>query len=246
MYRLTRFLSLALAVASGTRALDASIFTFDPSSPWQNTKTPVITDDVARHLLELRMNVPTASVLGKWDQDIVEVLDRYGGVPRPLFGSDIDYKDATRSLVILEGIEVGLADKLSQGSSVQQEYQGDLVISSASANGLIDGFLDSSSGANSDGYVMTTRNYCKFGGGVEIGSDVQTIENCIPKGSAFEAVAHVFGKELLGIVKLAETWVDEQSLTAVLKISLQIDWCSSYEDAPEADTPSLFHLEFFV
>ncbi|KNG80631.1 hypothetical protein ANOM_010355 [Aspergillus nomiae NRRL 13137] len=215
MYPLTRFLSLALAVASGTRALDASIFTFDPSSPWQNTKTPVITDDVARHLLELRMNVPTASVLGKWDQDILEVLDRYGGVPRPLFGSDIDYKDATRSLVILEGIEVGL------GSSVQQEYQGDLVISSASANGLIDGFLDSSSGANSDSYVMTTRNYCKFGGGVEISSDVQTIENCIPKGSAFEAVAHVFGKELLGIVKLAETWVDEQSLTAVLKISLQ-------------------------
>ncbi|OGM39966.1 hypothetical protein ABOM_011250 [Aspergillus bombycis] len=237
MHRLTRFLSLSLAVASGTRALDASIFTFDPSSPWQNTKAPVITDDVARHLLELRMNVPTASTLGKWDQDIVELLDRYGGLPRPLFGGDIDYKDVTRSLVILEGLELGL------GSSVQQRYQGDLMIGSPSANGIIDGFLDSSE-ANSDGYVVTTKNYCKFDGGVETSSDVlQTIENCIPKGSAFEAVAHVFSKELLGIVKLAETWVDEQSLTAVLKMSLQFpDDCVGSGSVADSLTSALHGL----
>ncbi|KAB8267383.1 hypothetical protein BDV30DRAFT_231664 [Aspergillus minisclerotigenes] len=216
MHRLTSLLSLSLAIASGTKALDASIFTFGPSPPWQNIKTPVVTDDVARHILELRMNVPTVSALGKWDQDIVELLDRYGGAPHSLFGGDIDYKDVTRSLVILEGIGAGL------GSAIQQEYQGDLMIGSPSANYLIDGFLDSTSEANSDGYVTATKNYCKSDSGGGISFDVlQTIENCIPKGSAFEAVARVFGKELLGIVKVAETWVDEQSLTAVLKISFQ-------------------------
>ncbi|KAE8130741.1 hypothetical protein BDV38DRAFT_48731 [Aspergillus pseudotamarii] len=216
MHRLTSFLSLSLAIASGTRALNASIFTFSPSPPWQNTKTTMVTDDIARHLLELRMNVPTASALGKWDQDLVELLDTYGGTPRPLFGVDIDNKDVTRSLVILEGIGAGL------GSTIQQEYQGDLVIGSPSANYLIDDFLDSSSEANSDGYVMAKKNYCKSDSGGETNFDVlQTIEKCIPKGSAFEAVAHIFGKELLGIVKATETWVDEQSLTAVLKISFQ-------------------------
>lgn len=54
------------------------------------------------------MNVPTVSALGKWDQDIVELLDRYGGARHSLFGGDIDYKDVTRSLVILEGIGAGL------------------------------------------------------------------------------------------------------------------------------------------
>ncbi|KAE8411882.1 hypothetical protein BDV36DRAFT_72135 [Aspergillus pseudocaelatus] len=215
MHGLTSFLSLSLAIASGTRALNASIFTFSPSPPWKNTKTTMVTDDIARHLLELRMNVPTASALGKWDQDLVELLDTYGGTPRPLFGGDVDNKDVTRSLVILEGIGAGL------GSTIQQEYQGGLVIGSPSANYLIDGFLDTSSEANSDGY-MAKKKYCKSDSGGETSFDVlRTLENCIPKGSAFEAVAHIFGKELLGIVKAMETWVDEQSLTAVLKISFQ-------------------------
>ncbi|KAE8376176.1 hypothetical protein BDV26DRAFT_242160 [Aspergillus bertholletiae] len=216
MHRLTSFLSLSLAIASGTRALDASIFTFGPSSPLQIATAPVITNDIARHLLELRMSVPTASPLGWRDQDVIELLDKYGGVPRPLFGDDIDYKDVTRSLVIFEWIGTDF------GPSVQQEYQGDFMIESPSTNYLIDGFLNLPSEASSNGPVMDMKNYCKFDSGGETSFNaLETIENCIPRGSPFEAVAHVISKEILGIVNVAEIWVDDQVLTAVLKISFQ-------------------------
>jgi hypothetical protein len=51
---------------------------------------------------------------------------------------------------------------------------------------------------------------------------LQSIEDCTPQGSAVEAITHMFSKELLGLVKKAEAWVDEQSLTATLKISAQV------------------------
>lgn len=46
------------------------------------------------------------------------------------------------------------------------------MIGSPSANYLIDGFLDSTSEANSDGYVTATKNYCKSDSGGGISFDV--------------------------------------------------------------------------
>jgi hypothetical protein len=111
MRRFSSFLSLLLAIASGTRALDASIFTFNSSSPWQNAGCAVLSDDIAQHLLELRMNVPTASALGRWDHNTIELLNRYGGPQSPLFGSKVDRQHIARSLLVIEGIdtEVGMS-----------------------------------------------------------------------------------------------------------------------------------------
>lgn len=216
MRQVLSFLSLSLAIIPRTRALDASIFTFSPS-PWQNSKAPLINDDAAQHLLELRMNLPTASALGGWDQDTVDLLDRYGGAPSSLFGYDVDRKVITRNLIIFEGIDIGAG-----GSSVQENYQGDLMVTSLSADFLNDLLLRLSSETKFNGSIVATEKYCKFDSEVEINPNIlQSLETCMPKGSAFEALTHMFRKELLGLVKVAETWVDEQSLTAVLRISFQ-------------------------
>ncbi|KAE8348253.1 hypothetical protein BDV28DRAFT_153035 [Aspergillus coremiiformis] len=209
------FLSLS-AIVAGTSALDASIFTFSPSSSRENARASVITDHAAQHLLKLRMNMPTASLLGGWDQDTVGLLDRYSGAASPLFGCDINHKDVTRILVIFEGIDAEV------GSSIQQDYQSDLVVISSSINFMNNSFFPSPSEGSFESSCMATMKHCKFDGVDKASPDVlQGIKNCIPKGSAFEGLTHLCSKELVSLFKVAETWVDEQRLTAVLKISFQ-------------------------
>ncbi|KAF7593889.1 hypothetical protein BBP40_010700 [Aspergillus hancockii] len=207
MRQLSSFFSVSLAITSGTRALDASIFTFDSFPPWQNAGAAVLSDDMAQHLLELRMNVPTASTLEKWDQNTVELLDRYGGPQRPLFGSNVGHQHTSRSLLVIEGIDAEV---------------GDLVVTNPLADFLDDDFLRSLSAMSPDSVKATTTKHCEFNGEGEASPDLlQSIRNCIPKGSAVEAVTQTFKKELFGQIKMAEAWVDEQSLTATLKVSAQ-------------------------
>lgn len=65
-------------------------------------------DVAARRLAELRIALPDASTLGKTNQETVELLNRLGGTPSPLFDAS-PWSEIQKTTIILEGVsaEIG-------------------------------------------------------------------------------------------------------------------------------------------
>ncbi|KAE8147575.1 hypothetical protein BDV25DRAFT_160111 [Aspergillus avenaceus] len=209
------FLGLSLAIASRTRASDAHIFTFNPPTPWQYPQASVVSEDVAQRLLELRMNVPIASALGDLDQDTIELLNTYGGPPSNLFDVNAESKDVTKNLVIVDGVECDIG-------SIQYQNQGHLIIPQPSAKFLVHDSLRTLLRESAKDRSISENLYCAYD--VENTNkidDLATLTNCIPKNPVFNAKTYMIEKELHGLIRNVESWVNEQGLVAVRKISLK-------------------------
>lgn len=94
---------LSLAAALGARAYDASVFTFDSYRQTQHLIDPSALEGAAPSLLALRTNSNNDLVLERTDQETVQALNQYGGMPSPLFG-DSSRGKWEKNLIILEGI----------------------------------------------------------------------------------------------------------------------------------------------
>ena len=94
---------LSLAAALGACAYDASIFTFDSYRQTQHLMNPSPLDGAAPSLLALRTNSDNDLILEETDQETVQALNQYGGMPSPLFG-DSSHGKSGRSIIVLEGI----------------------------------------------------------------------------------------------------------------------------------------------
>lgn len=92
----------ATAILGTTNALDASIFTFDAHRQPHVLKDSHIPEDAAPLVLALRTQVDDGVVLGETDQETVQALNQFGGMPSPLFGSN--ERDSKKGLIVLEGV----------------------------------------------------------------------------------------------------------------------------------------------
>lgn len=100
----SKLLALAVTGALGAQALEASIFKL-PSEQRHNDNPNTISEDVARAILELRLESSQASVLGGVDTDTVERLNHLSGAQSALFGGLNGAEAPKKSLLILEGLE---------------------------------------------------------------------------------------------------------------------------------------------
>lgn len=108
MHLVSKLLAIAATGALGTHALETSIFTFPSSTSPEDGSVKlddqVVTEDVARLILELRTESSLQSVLGNVNSDTVDRLNEYSGAQNSLFGGEDSQATPSRNLVLLEGI----------------------------------------------------------------------------------------------------------------------------------------------
>lgn len=103
----SKLLALAATGAVGTNALESSIFTFPVGKQTSKTAASdrVVSEDVARSILELRSKSSLASVLGKVEADTVDRLNQYVDGQIPLFASSDSQESTERNTVVFEGLD---------------------------------------------------------------------------------------------------------------------------------------------
>lgn len=103
----SKLLALAAAGAVGTTALESSIFTFPVDKQGSQSTVPdrrVVSEDVARSILELRTKSSLASVLGNVERDTVDHLNDFVDGQVPLFGGSDSQESSERNVIVLEGL----------------------------------------------------------------------------------------------------------------------------------------------
>ena len=108
MHGLSEILVLIASSAIGINAFETSIFTFtdnpdnlrDISSEHQT-----VSEDIARLILELRLQSSLASVLGVRATDSVDIINHFSDTTSTLF-RDFDIHDApVENIIVIEGIK---------------------------------------------------------------------------------------------------------------------------------------------
>ena len=109
----SKLLALAATGALGTNALETSIFTFPSDGKGYKSSFPeqqIISEDVARLILELRGPSSLASVLGQVKTDAVDRLNQFAGAQSTLFGGSDSNESRGKSIIFFQGVdqEVGM------------------------------------------------------------------------------------------------------------------------------------------
>jgi hypothetical protein len=176
MHKYLGFFALSATFTSAISNPDASIFALDSSANAGGSEIPFLSNDTAQRLLNYRMRSSTTTDLMTVDRDIVEILDRYGGVQPSLFGISSDDQDLRSSLIILHGLDpvIGRSFQIclsceaathfsiimSVESSIQKEYKQGLVHCDSRATFLHNNPLNWNIDGESEDDAETADGHC--------------------------------------------------------------------------------------
>ncbi|EDP48918.1 hypothetical protein V6Z79_008783 [Aspergillus fumigatus] len=216
MHKYLSFFALSATFTSAVINLDASIFALDSSSNAAGSEIPFLSNGTAQRLLNYRMRSSTTTDLMTVDRDIVEILDRYGGMQPSLFGISNDNQDLRSSLIILHGLDPVIE------SSIRKEYKQSLVHCDSRATFLHSNPLNWNIDGESEDDAGTADSHCLKYLDREQGNreNVQTLLSCLPNASAFKPVAQAFGQQLPEYVDIVESWVNDQE-PLILRLSFK-------------------------
>ncbi|PLB44681.1 hypothetical protein P170DRAFT_390929 [Aspergillus steynii IBT 23096] len=221
MQHLFSILALSVAAVSGTQAPEALVLAFGDAHLPHNFKPSAISDHVIQRILGLRMESEVSLTSGEPDQETIEMLNSLGGSPAPLFGPSSEGDDISRNLLVLEGVDPEIV------SFTQNEFQQNL-LARVSSDSLLSHLFPSPL-TEGDGVYNTRTRHCALHIGNGAPSDMQQPgKQCIPDGSIFQK-SDTLESELLSRTGMVESWVNERTSAAALKISLQSP--NHYEDS---------------
>ncbi|KAL4889146.1 hypothetical protein BDV59DRAFT_187279 [Aspergillus ambiguus] len=207
-------LALSVTASLASRACGASVFAFDSYSSWGNLDSPVISDDTAKRLLELRMEAPM-STLGTVDHDTVELLNTFGGSPTPLFSTSSGSDESTKNLLIVRGVDSQVA------SSIRDEYPNNLLVSHPSTEILNTEFVGQLLGLESG--TAAGEGHCVSVADSKAGSNAaEATTSCLRKSALFKARPQAFNEKLLDQAQAVESWTSQNAPVSVLAITLEL------------------------
>ncbi|PKX90890.1 DUF3844 domain-containing protein [Aspergillus novofumigatus IBT 16806] len=216
MHKYLGFFALSATFTSAISNPDASIFALDSSANAGGSEIPFLSNDTAQRLLNYRMRSSTTTDLMTADRDIVEILDRYGGMQPSLFGISSDDQDLRSSLILLHGLDPVIE------SSIQKEYKQGLVHCDSRATFLHNNPLNWNIDGESEDDAGTADGHCLkyLDSEQRKRENVQTLLSCLPNASAFKPVAHALGQQLPEYVNIMESWVNDQE-PLILRLSFK-------------------------
>lgn len=105
---------LQLAALSGCAALDGYLTNYDiQPRDSHSSHPPTINTEIGNALLARRIGAAESTKLGHVDEVILEQLNRFGGGPSStVFGSRQTTPDPARLLVVIEGYQGMLSDRI--------------------------------------------------------------------------------------------------------------------------------------
>ncbi|KAJ5180374.1 hypothetical protein N7492_003584 [Penicillium capsulatum] len=207
----SKLLALAATGAVGTTALESSIFTFpvDKLASKNDVPEQVVSEDVARSILELRSKSSVASVLGKVDTDTVDRLNQFADGQMTLFAGSDSQESMERHTIVFEGLDRDVDMNLRKG-------QGNRILVPHSSSALVDNTLESVAESDSKG-----RNCIYHGSGKSQTKGAKTAQECISLNPVLSRGHGLFDRDLLNLVGSAETWVSQDQKTAVSRIAFK-------------------------
>ncbi|KAJ5127510.1 hypothetical protein N7448_008289 [Penicillium atrosanguineum] len=209
----SKLLALAATGALGTNALETSIFTFPSDGEGYKSAVPeqqIVSEDVARLILELRGHSSLASVLGQVETDAVGHLNQFADAQSTLFGGSDSNESPGKSIIFFEGVnqEVGLRLRKKQPHS--------LIVPHSSSN-LADDSLESLVENDSNGKHCI---YLKDANGVD-SNTAQSVNDCLLVDPVLAHATGLFGPNLLDLIGSVETWVSKDQQTTASRLSLK-------------------------
>ncbi|PKY06909.1 hypothetical protein P168DRAFT_301934 [Aspergillus campestris IBT 28561] len=216
MRQFSNILNLWTLIACGVSAWEASILAFEPQFQWDAPRAPALSGAAAQQLLDHRLKSSVASNLGDVDPDTIKVIDRLAGAQDQLFGLSCDDETLDRSFFVIEGLGSEV------GSSVLNGYEGAVTILDLPTT-FPEKILYGALKGDTQGVArLAEAKHCVSNTGIEAESRApQAFRDCFPRDSSYGPVQSVFDEELINHVKGIESWVDTETLTAIVKISLE-------------------------
>lgn len=227
MRSLFGFLATLATLTVGTTALEASVISFGSNPQGQGSKSSVTSSATLQRLLELRSKSFTASELEGSDESSIDFLGRLAGTPGQLFGAPVADGDLDTVTVILEGL-----DKEAE-SSIQNEYESELVVSRFATDAARDDFIDYLLENRLDGIVSPESKHCSFynhskhrDGYFQTNEDF--LRFCLPRNFGSQKFNRGFDSQLLSQADTGESWLNARKGTIVVHISFESKASSTY------------------
>jgi hypothetical protein len=106
MHHITTLLFLTSFIVSEARAHGGFIYTFDSNLQFKPSRGISLSEDSTKLVLERRITSTTeSSSLGLLGEEVIEVLDRFGGLQTPLFGSAEGDEVSRKLLIVCHGVD---------------------------------------------------------------------------------------------------------------------------------------------
>lgn len=105
MHHITALLFLASSIASKAKAHGGFIYTFDSNPRLQSSRGISLSEDSTKLVLERRIASTESSSLGALSEEVVELLDRFGGLQAPLFGGAEGDESSRKLLIVCHGVD---------------------------------------------------------------------------------------------------------------------------------------------
>ncbi|EPS26056.1 hypothetical protein PDE_00992 [Penicillium oxalicum 114-2] len=213
MHLVSKLLAIAATGALGTHALETSIFTFPSSTSPEDGSVKlddqVVTEDVARLILELRTESSLQSVLGNVNSDTVDRLNEYSGAQNSLFGGEDSQATPSRNLVLLEGINEAV------GSSLRKAQSSSLVVPHASPE-LVEGSIIDRLEVGD----MKKRCAYHFGGDDAVSESVQSAKDCLARDPVLSQSQNI-APEFLNLIASLEVWSSKDNMMSASRLALK-------------------------
>ncbi|KAJ5577783.1 uncharacterized protein N7459_006747 [Penicillium hispanicum] len=211
---ISELLVLVATSALGITAFETSIFTF-PSGA-QDLQDAVsdrgtVSEDVARLILELRMQSPLASVLGEMETDTVDILNHFADNERRLFGDSGGYETMRENIIVIQGVgqEIGTSMRTQESRSISVPH---------SSPGLVYDFLDSLMAGEKGKPCI----YHRSARGTELESTQVILSLLLILDSVLAHERGMFSHDILGLVDSIETWGGKDNTKTVSRISFKV------------------------
>lgn len=106
MRGIAKILSLCLAVATTTAAYDHAIYMLGAGQDLHSHHDAVMHEDAAKLILRQQMKSAEHATLGYAEEEVVEMLNEYGGEQEHLFSDESNNDIRQKLLIIFQGIDV--------------------------------------------------------------------------------------------------------------------------------------------
>ncbi|OXV07696.1 hypothetical protein Egran_04541 [Elaphomyces granulatus] len=194
MNHITTLLFLTSFIVSEARAHGGFIYTFDSNLQLKPSRGISLSEDSTKLVLERRITSTTeSSSLGLLGEEVIEVLDRFGGLQTPLFGSAEGDEVSRKLLIVCHGVDSATV------TAVSDTHPSDFYAPHTLRDFVEDSYLETLIHPTHDAAAYSEACSFDFKGEESTGDSAKLIElqECLSTQSVFRETFRIIDKDLL-------------------------------------------------
>jgi len=238
MHHITTLLFLASSIVSEARAHSGFIYTFDSNPRLKSSRGISLSEDSTKLVLERRIASTESSSLGLLGEEVVEVLDQFGGLQAPLFGSAEGDQSSQKLLIVCHGVDSATV------AAVSDTHPSDFYTHTL-ADFVEDSYLETlahpthGSAAHSEACYFDSKDGESTN---DFSAKLIALQECLSTQSAFRETFRIIDRNLLVHFPSVSirSWVGETGTVGVLRVGIESRNVSTDPTLVEGFLRSLF------